>query len=196
MSLAPASEQPWLLVGLGNPGPEYETTRHNVGFLVADAVAARMGVRPSRHRKASAMVAEGRLAGQRLIVVKPLSYMNASGGPAKALATFYKVPVEQVVVVHDELDLPFARLRLKSGGGDNGHNGLKSIRSAMGTGEWPRLRVGIGRPPGQQDAAVYVLRPWSSVERKELEFLVDSAADAVEALITRGLEAAQNEFNR
>lgn len=196
MSLAPASEQPWLLVGLGNPGPEYETTRHNVGFLVADAVAARMGVRPSRHRKASAMVAEGRLAGQRLIVVKPLSYMNASGGPAKALATFYKVPVEQVVVVHDELDLPFARLRLKSGGGDNGHNGLKSIRSAMGTGEWPRLRVGIGRPPGQQDAAVYVLRPWSSVERKELEFLVDSAADAVEALITRGLEVAQNEFNR
>jgi peptidyl-tRNA hydrolase, PTH1 family len=188
-------DSPWLIVGLGNPGPEYELTRHNVGFLVADVLAARMGGRMSVHKKARALALEGRLAGQRAIVIKPLSFMNASGGPTKALAAFYKVPVEQIVVIHDELDLPFARLRIKTGGGDNGHNGLKSLRSALGTGDWPRMRVGIGRPPGQQDAASYVLRPWGTAERQEIGVLVERVGDAIEMLMTSGLEAAQNSFN-
>jgi peptidyl-tRNA hydrolase, PTH1 family len=188
-------DSPWLIVGLGNPGPEYELTRHNIGFLVADVLSARMGGRMSVHKKARALANEGRLAGQKAIVIKPLTFMNASGGPTKALATFYKVPVEQIIVIHDELDLPFAHLRIKSGGGDNGHNGLKSIRSAFATGDWPRMRVGIGRPPGQQDAASYVLRPWSTAERKELGVLVERVADAIEELMTSGLAAAQNSFN-
>ena len=188
-------DEPWLIVGLGNPGPEYELTRHNIGFLVADVLADRMSARFTKHKKASAMVAEGRLAGEKLIVVKPLSYMNASGGPTKALASFYKVPLAQIVALHDELDLPFANMRLKIGGGDNGHNGLKSIRSSCSSGDFLRVRLGIGRPPGQQDAASFVLKPWSSAERKEIGIFVESGADAVEALVSKGLEAAQNMYN-
>jgi peptidyl-tRNA hydrolase, PTH1 family len=187
---------PWIIVGLGNPGPEYELTRHNIGFLVADELNVRMNARASRHRRASALVAEGRLNGERAVVIKPLSFMNLSGGPVKALAAFYKAPLERLIVIHDELDLPFGGLRLKRGGGDNGHNGLRSIRGSFGSGEWLRVRVGIDRPPGVQDPAAYVLRPWSTVERKELGSVVVSAADAVEALMASGLEIAQNTFNR
>ncbi len=186
---------PWLVVGLGNPGPDYETTRHNVGFLVVDELAGRARGRFSAHKRARAQVAEERVAGHRAVLVKPMAYMNESGGPVKGLADFYKVPLEQVVVVHDELDLDFASLRLKHGGGDNGHNGLKSLRRSLGSGDYYRVRVGIGRPPGRQDPADYVLRPWSGVERKELALLVAEAADAVETLITDGLERAQNRFN-
>lgn len=186
---------PWLVVGLGNPGPEYEATRHNVGFLVVDELAGRARGRFSTHKRARAQVAEERVAGLRAVLVKPMAYMNESGGPVKSLAEFYKVPLEQVVVVHDELDLDFAVLRLKHGGGDNGHNGLKSLRRSLGSGDYYRVRVGIGRPPGRQDPADYVLRPWSGVERKELALLVAEAADAVETLITDGLERAQNRFN-
>ena len=188
-------EAPWLIVGLGNPGPEYELTRHNVGFLVADVVAARMGARFTRHKKASAMSAEGRIAGQKLIVIKPLSFMNASGGPVKSLAAFFKIPLDHLIAVHDELDLPFAALRVKMGGGDNGHNGLKSIRSAFDSGEFLRIRAGIGRPPGQQDPANFVLKPWSTAERKDLGVFVEECADAIETLISKGLEAAQNAHN-
>jgi PTH1 family peptidyl-tRNA hydrolase len=140
-------------------------------------------------------VAEERVAGHRVVLAKPMSYMNESGGPVKSLADFYKVPLEHVVVVHDELDIDFATLRLKHGGGDNGHNGLKSLRRSFGSGDYYRVRVGIGRPPGRQDPADYVLKPWSSVERKELPLLVVEAADAVETLLTDGLERAQNRFN-
>ena len=190
-----ATDRPKLVVGLGNPGKEYVGTRHNIGFLVADELAARMGSRSAMHKKARAEVAEGHLQHRRVIVAKPMQYMNESGGPTKALMLFYKIPAEQLVVIHDELDLNFAQLRLKLGGGDNGHNGLKSIRSATDTGEWYRVRVGIGRPPGRQEPADYVLKPWSSAERKELGLLVGESADAVEMLIHEGLDLAQNRYN-
>jgi PTH1 family peptidyl-tRNA hydrolase len=186
---------PWLVVGLGNPGPEYAATRHNIGFLVVDELAERARGRFASHKRARAQVAEERVAGHRVVLAKPMSYMNESGGPVKALAEFYKVPLEHLVVIHDELDIDFATLRLKHGGGDNGHNGLKSLRRSLGSGDYYRIRVGIGRPPGRQDPADYVLKPWSSVERKELELLVGDAADAVETLMTDGLERAQNRFN-
>jgi PTH1 family peptidyl-tRNA hydrolase len=186
---------PWLVVGLGNPGPDYAGTRHNVGHLVVDELATRCRGRFAAHKRSRAQVAEERIAGQRVVLAKPSSYMNESGGPVKGLLDFYKVPLERLVVVHDELDIPFAALRLKLGGGDNGHNGLKSIRRSTGSGDWYRVRVGIGRPPGRQDPADFVLKPWSSVERKELPLLVVEAADAVELLVHEGLERAQNRYH-
>jgi PTH1 family peptidyl-tRNA hydrolase len=184
----------FLIVGLGNPGPRYAGTRHNAGFFVADLLAERLGGKFKAH-KGRADVVEGRLAGQPIVVAKPKCYMNESGGPIVAISRFYKVPTERIVVVHDELDLPFGGLRLKRGGGEGGHNGLKSTSSALGSKEYARVRFGIGRPPGRQDPADYVLREFSAVERKELGFLVDRAADAAAAIIAKGLEAAQNEFN-
>jgi PTH1 family peptidyl-tRNA hydrolase len=189
-----ADNGPWLVVGLGNPGPGYAATRHNAGFMVADLLAERMGGRFKAHR-GQADVVEGRIAGVRVVVAKPKSYMNLSGGPTAAIMGFFKVPVERIVVVHDELDLPFGALRLKRGGGDNGHNGLKSITKSLGTREYLRVRFGIGRPPGRQDPADFVLKAFSSTEAKELPFHVDRAADAVEALLTEPLEKAQNQFH-
>ena len=186
---------PWLVVGLGNPGAEYAGTRHNVGVLVVEELAERAGGRFAKHRRANAQVAEERLQGHRAVLAKPSSYMNESGGPVKALLDFYKVPADRLVVVHDELDIPFAALRLKLGGGDNGHNGLRSIRRSTGSGEFYRVRVGIGRPPGRQDPADFVLKPWASAERKELPILVSDAADAVELLLHEGLERAQNRYH-
>jgi PTH1 family peptidyl-tRNA hydrolase len=186
---------PWLVVGLGNPGPDYAPTRHNVGFLVVEELADRARGRFAKHKRAHAQVAEERLQGQRAVLAKPSSYMNESGGPVKALLDFYKVPMERLVVIHDELDIQFNTLRLKLGGGDNGHNGLKSIRRSTGSGDFYRVRVGIGRPPGRQDPADFVLKPWGSTERKELPMLVSDAADAVELLMHEGLERAQNRYN-
>ena len=186
---------PWLVVGLGNPGPEYAATRHNVGYLVVEELAERSRGRFAKHKRAHAQVAEERLQGHRAVLAKPSTYMNESGGPVKGLLDFYKVPMERLVVVHDELDIAFNTLRLKLGGGDNGHNGLRSIRRSTDSGEFYRVRVGVGRPPGRQDPADFVLKPWSSVERKEIPMLVSDAADAVEMLIHEGLERAQNRFN-
>ena len=186
---------PWLVVGLGNPGPEYAATRHNVGYLVVEELADRARGRFAKHKRAHAQVAEERLQGHRAVLAKPSTYMNESGGPVKGLLDFYKVPMERLVVVHDELDIAFNTLRLKLGGGDNGHNGLRSIRRSTDSGEFFRVRVGVGRPPGRQDPADFVLKPWSSVERKEIPMQVSDAADAVEMLIHEGLERAQNRFN-
>ena len=188
------TDERFLIVGLGNPGPRYVGTRHNAGFLVADELAARMGGSFKAH-KGRADLVEGRLAGHSVALVKPKCYMNESGGPIVAISRFYKVGVERIVLVHDELDLPFGGLRLKRGGGEGGHNGLKSTSTALGSREYLRVRFGIGRPPGRQDPADYVLREFAAAERKELGFLLDRAADAVEALLAKGLEAAQNEFN-
>ncbi|MFB7866301.1 MULTISPECIES: aminoacyl-tRNA hydrolase [unclassified Streptomyces] len=190
---------PWLIVGLGNPGPEYVGNRHNVGFMVADLLAERMGGKFKRAQKAQAQVVEGRLgapgpANRRVVLAKPMSYMNLSGGPVTALRDFYKVPTAHVVAVHDELDIDYGVLRLKVGGGDNGHNGLKSMTKAMGA-EYHRLRFGIGRPPGRMQVADFVLKDFSSTERKELDYFVDRAADAVECLVTEGLERAQSAYN-
>lgn len=184
----------YLVVGLGNPGPKYETTRHNAGFLVLDLLADRVGGRFKSHRS-HADVVEGRLAGLPVVLAKPRSYMNESGGPVKAVAAFYKIPVERIVVVHDELDIPFGTLRVKRGGGDGGHNGLRSTTSALGSKDYARVRFGIGRPPGRQDPADYVLRDFAPAERKDLGFEVDRAADAVESVLTDGVEATQNRFH-
>ncbi len=184
----------FLVVGLGNPGPAYAGNRHNAGFLVADLLAERVGGRFKAH-KGRADIVEGRLRGLPVVLAKPKAFMNESGGPIASIARFYKIPVERIVVVHDELDLPFGSVRLKRGGGEGGHNGLRSTSSALGSKEYARVRFGIGRPPGRQDPADYVLRDFSAVERKDLGFEVDRAADAVEALLTDGLEAAQNAFH-
>ncbi len=190
-------DHPWLVVGLGNPGKEYARNRHNVGFMVADLIAARIGARFGRHRRAVAEVAEGRLGfgGPKLVIVKPLTYMNLSGGPVATLAQFYKVPVGQVIAVHDELDIQYGQVRAKCGGGEGGHNGLRSMSKSLGTKDYSRVRFGIGRPPGRQDPADYVLADFSAAERKELEFLIDRAADVVEAVLTHGLEWAQNTYH-
>ena len=190
----------WLVVGLGNPGPSYAGHRHNVGYLVADELARRLGSSWRAHKSGRADVVEGRLGvpgtpGPRLVLARPRCYMNETGGPVKALATFYKVPPARIIAIHDELDIGFGTLRTKLGGGDNGHNGLRSMRSSLGTGDFYRVRCGIGRPPGRQDVADFVLSDYSSVERKELPFQVDHAADAVETLVTEGLERTQQRFN-
>jgi len=184
----------WLVAGLGNPGPGYAGNRHNAGFLVADLLAARMGIR-FRAGKYQAAVADGRLAGRPVTLAKPMTFMNASGGPVAGLAGYYRLPLSQLVVIHDELDLPFGAIRLKLGGGDNGHNGLRSLTSSLGSRDFYRVRFGIGRPPDRMDPAVFVLRDFSVAERKELPLLLDRAADAVTALLADGLAAAQNAFH-
>ncbi|MEU7151582.1 aminoacyl-tRNA hydrolase [Streptomyces sp. NPDC045470] len=192
------AEGPWLIAGLGNPGPEYAANRHNVGFMVADLLAERMRGRFKAH-KARAQVVEGRIGppgpgGRRVVVAKPMTYMNLSGGPVTALRDFYKVPVANIIAVHDELDIDFGALRLKLGGGDNGHNGLKSITKSLGP-DYHRVRFGIGRPPGRMQVADFVLKDFSGAERKELDYFVDRAADAVEGLVLDGLERAQSTYN-
>ncbi|TYB39086.1 aminoacyl-tRNA hydrolase [Micromonospora sp. AP08] len=188
---------PWLVVGLGNPGREYAGNRHNVGFMVAELLAGRVGARFGRHKRAMAEVAEGRLGfgGPKLVLLKPLTYMNLSGGPVVALAQFHKIPPERVIAVHDELDIPYGQVRVKCGGGEGGHNGLRSMSKSLGTKDYVRVRFGIGRPPGRQDPADYVLSDFSSTERKELEFLVDRAADVVESVVTKGVEPTQNLYH-
>lgn len=183
-----------MVAGLGNPGPSYARNRHNAGFMVLDVLAERAGGRFKSHR-ARADVLEGRLAGARVVLAKPRSFMNVSGGPVKGLCDFYKVPVERLVVVHDELDIPFGAVRLKQGGGDNGHNGLRSVTRSLGSREYLRVRFGVGRPPGRMDAAAFVLKDFSAAERKDLDLEVARAADAVEALVADGLAAAQNVFH-
>ena len=195
----------WLVVGLGNPGPTYAGHRHNIGYLVADELARRMGSDPKNakwraHKTGRAEVVEGRLGpagvpAPRVVLARPRSFMNEVGGPVKALASFYKVAPDHVIAIHDELDITFGTLRVKLGGGDNGHNGLKSMRSSLGTGDFYRVRAGIGRPPGRQEVADFVLSNYGTVERKELPFQVDSVADAVESLIQSGLSRTQSTFN-
>ncbi|MDF3050039.1 MAG: Peptidyl-tRNA hydrolase [Pseudonocardia sp.] len=191
--MAPATDRA-LVVGLGNPGPEYAETRHNVGARVAELLADRVGGRFSRH-KAQADVLEGRLAGRPVVLARPRTYMNVTGGPVAGLLRYYSVDPADLVVVHDDLDLPFGVVRLKRGGGEGGHNGLRSISASIGTKDYLRVRFGIGRPPGRQDPADFVLKRFSATERKEVEFAVDLAADAVEALLLDGLEPAQNRFH-
>ena len=186
----------WLVVGLGNPGPRYEATRHNMGQLVVDELAARRG-ESFRSHKAHARVAETwlRPGGPKMILAKPNSFMNVSGGPVAALAKFYGIAPDRVVVVHDELDIPFDSIKLKVGGGNGGHNGVRDVAKALGDPDFARVRVGIGRPTGRQDAADWVLDPFGAAERKVLPMLVSDAADAVEQLIGEGLVAAQQKHH-
>jgi peptidyl-tRNA hydrolase, PTH1 family len=192
---------PWLIVGLGNPGPSYCGHRHNVGAMVVDELAARTAssLRSHKSRAAAAEVRlpslQGGAPGPRAVIAKPLTFMNESGGPVAGLASFYKIPLENLIVIHDELDIPFAEVRLKLGGGEGGHNGLRSITKSVGTREYLRVRVGIGRPPGRMDPADYVLHDFSSTERKEVPLLISDAADAVERLVADGLVAAQQQWH-
>jgi len=184
----------WLIAGLGNPGPGYAGNRHNAGYMAADLLAARAGAR-FRASRFRAMTAEGHLAGRSVTIIKPLTFMNDSGFPVSGASGYYRLDAERILVIHDELDLPFGSIRLKRGGGDNGHNGLRSVTLRLGTREYYRARIGIGRPPGRMDPAAYVLRDFSAPERKELPLVLERAADAVEMLLTDGLAAAQNAFH-
>jgi PTH1 family peptidyl-tRNA hydrolase len=184
----------WLIAGLGNPGPGYAGNRHNAGFLTADVLAARAGAR-FKASKFRALAADGRLAGRSVTIIKPLTFMNESGAAVAGFTGFYRLEPEQLVVIHDELDLPFGSVKLKLGGGDSGHNGLRSVTARLGSREYYRARIGIGRPPGRMDPAVYVLRDFAAPQRAELPVLLGHAADAVEKLLTDGLAAAQNTFH-
>ena len=191
---------PWLVVGLGNPGPTYASHRHNVGFLVVEELAGRAGGRFASPRGIRAELAEIRLGAPgtdapRLGLMKSRSYMNETGGPVSGLLKYYKIEPERMVVVHDELDIDPGQLRVKFGGGDNGHNGLKSIRRSLGTGDFFRVRVGVGRPPGRQDPADFLLSNFAARERDGLAVEVVRAADAVESLVQDGLERTQSAFN-
>ncbi|SNS73640.1 peptidyl-tRNA hydrolase [Geodermatophilus pulveris] len=188
------SDGPFLVAGLGNPGPSYAGNRHNVGAMVLDELAARAGVKlsPGKGKRARTLVGEGRLAGRRVVLARPTTYMNESGGPVRGLLDYHSIPATDLVVLHDELDVPFGTVRLKRGGGEGGHNGVRSVSRSTGTRDYLRVRVGIGRPPGRQDPADFVLRDFSATERKELDLLVAEAADATEELLALGLEAAQN----
>lgn len=186
----------WLIVGLGNPGAKYEATRHNIGQMVLDELAARLGGTFKSHQ-ANARVLEGRVnpGEPKLILAKPNTYMNLSGGPVAGLAKYYGVGPERVIAVHDELDIPFDTIKLKTGGGHGGHNGLRDIQKALDTPEFTRVRTGIGRPPGRQDPADYVLKPFSGAERETLPILIADAADAVLLVVSDGLTAAQQRFH-
>jgi len=196
---------PWLIVGLGNPGPSYSGNRHNLGAMVVEELAARAGANLRSH-KARAVAAEIRIGvprggpadgatQPRAVIATPLTYMNESGGPVAALMSFYKISVENLIVIHDDLDIPFPDVRLKLGGGEGGHNGLRSVTKSIGTKDYLRIRVGIGRPPGRMDAADYVLHDFSGSERAEVPLLIDDASDATERLVVEGLTAAQQQWH-
>ncbi|MGV7470472.1 Peptidyl-tRNA hydrolase [Mycobacterium attenuatum] len=184
--------EPFLVVGLGNPGDTYARTRHNLGFMVADLLAARLGSKFKGHKRSGADVVTGRLAGHAAVLAKPRCYMNESGRQVGPLATFYSVAPADIVVIHDDLDLDFGRIRLKLGGGEGGHNGLRSVAAALGTKDFQRVRIGIGRPPGRKDPAAFVLEDFTAAERAEVPTICEQAADATELLIDMGLESAQN----
>lgn len=184
--------EPQLVVGLGNPGENYARTRHNLGFVVADLLAARLGAKFKAHKRSGAEVVTGRLAGRAIVLAKPRCYMNESGRQVGPLAKFYSVAPADIIVIHDELDLDFGRVRLKFGGGEGGHNGVRSVASALGTRDFQRVRIGIGRPPGRKDPAAFVLENFTSAERTEVPTICEQAADATELLIELGLEPAQN----
>ncbi len=187
----------YAVMGLGNPGAKYADTRHNIGHMVVDALVARMGGTLSAHKQSNTHALSARIGvrpgepGEQVIMAVSDSYMNTSGGPTTKLLNYFKVDPENLIVIHDELDLPFGTLRLKRGGGEGGHNGLKSISQSLGNKNYVRLRFGVGRPPGRQDPADFVLSPFSTTERKDLAVLIELAADAAEDVLTQGLEKAQ-----
>jgi len=189
-----ATADRWLIAGLGNPGPQYAGNRHNAGYMCCDEVARELGVTFKRDRS-RAFAATGTLGSTSVVLAKPVGFMNLSGGPIAALRNFYKIPNERVIVVHDELDLPFGTVRLKLGGGDNGHNGLRSITTSLGSRDYHRIRIGIGRPPGRMDPADFVLRDFSPAERTELPEIIGRAVDSMRILVEHGLAVAQNEMH-
>lgn len=190
-----SSTAPRLVVGLANPGPDYEGTRHNIGWEVLQELASRALPMPasfSTHKRSNCEVAQTRLADQAVVLARPRSYMNLSGGPVAAVAKYFSVPATEVIVIHDEIDIDFGSVRLKRGGGEGGHNGLRSMSSSLGTRDYIRVRAGVGRPPGRMAVADFVLKRFSKLEQPDVPFLIQDAADAVELLLQHGLETAQN----
>ncbi|PQZ98256.1 aminoacyl-tRNA hydrolase [Arthrobacter sp. MYb224] len=190
------SNDTWLVAGLGNPGPGYAGNRHNIGHMVLDELAQRSGSKFKTH-SSRAQIIQGRLGigGPRIVLAKPLTYMNLSGGPVANLAKFFGIGIEKLIVVHDEIDIPFDTVKLKRGGGEGGHNGLRDISKAMGSKDYLRVRAGVGRPSGRMDTADWVLQDFSKTEKQVLPFLIDNSADAVELLMSSGLDAAQEKFH-
>ncbi len=190
------SSDTWLVAGLGNPGPGYAGNRHNIGQMVLDELAKRVGSKFKTH-PSRAQIIQGRISvgGPRVVLAKPMTYMNLSGGPVANLAKFFGIGVEDLIVVHDEIDIPFDTVKLKRGGGEGGHNGLRDISKAMGSKDYLRVRAGVGRPAGRMDTADWVLQDFSKSEKQNLPFLIDNSADAVELLMSSGLEAAQGKFH-
>lgn len=193
---APAG--PALIVGLANPGPDYEGTRHNIGWEVLQELASRALPMPasfSTHKKTNCEIAQTRLADKQVVLARPRSYMNLSGGPVAAVAKYFSVTPTDVIVIHDEIDIDFGTVRLKRGGGEGGHNGLRSMSQSLGTRDYLRVRAGVGRPPGRMAVADFVLKRFSKLEQPDVPFLIQDAADAVEMLLTHGLETAQNQVH-
>ncbi len=185
---------PFLIVGLGNPGREYRETRHNIGFMLVDRLCKELGVSIGKVQS-KALIAVGRHAGHRVILAKPQTYMNLSGQSVSGLLRFYKVPVENLIVAHDDLDLPLGTLRIRGGGGSAGQKGVASTIEQLGTQNFARMRLGIGRPPGQMDAAAYVLQNFHGKEQEVLTLVLDRAARACLTFIESGLDAAMNQYN-
>ena len=184
----------YLIAGLGNPGAQYRQTRHNAGFMVLDRLAARLGVKFSR-LESKALVTKADYQGSRLVLVKPHTFMNLSGQPVGSLSRYYKVPLEQLLVVYDEVDLPLGTLRIRPGGGSAGHKGITSIIERLGSQDFPRLRLGVSRPPGRMEAADYVLQEFAASEKELLNVALEAAVDAILVFVSEGLEAAMNKFN-
>lgn len=184
----------WVVIGLGNPGEAYARTRHNTGAMVLHQLVERCGARLKTH-KSGCLVAEAQLAGERVVLARPMSYMNESGRPAAAVVRWYKAGTDKVLVLHDELDIPFGEIRIKAGGGTAGHNGLRSIAAHLGSNDFIRVRIGISRPTGRKDAVDHVLEEFAPTERKQLPDVVASAADATERVVAVGVERAMNEVN-
>ncbi|PKO13881.1 MAG: aminoacyl-tRNA hydrolase [Chloroflexi bacterium HGW-Chloroflexi-10] len=186
--------EPFLLVGLGNPGKEYQNNRHNIGFMALDRIAKEYGIEQKKV-KSKAIVLEGRYQQKRVILIKPQTYMNLSGEAVASLARFYKINPDRVLVMHDDLDLPFGTIRLRPGGGPGGQKGIASIIDRLGTQQFPRVRIGIGRPPGRMQAADYVLQDFSKGEKEELEFILGSVVKAVNVFLVDGMDGAMNQYN-
>jgi PTH1 family peptidyl-tRNA hydrolase len=184
----------FLIVGLGNPGRDLEFTRHNIGFMVVNQLADRLNLNFSRSQS-KALITDGYFQGHKIILVKPHTYMNKSGHPTRALINFYKISLENLLVVYDDVDLPFDTVRLKPSGGSAGHKGIKSIIEQLGTSDFPRLRLGVGRPPGYKNAANYVLKPFNKDEREYLKSYLERAADAVEKFVSHGIDFAMTNYN-
>lgn len=193
--MSPDNVFPFLLAGLGNPGPEYKLNRHNVGFMAVDEIAGRLGVKFTR-LQSQALVTKGEQDGRKLILVKPRTYMNLSGNALAALVRFYKIPQENILVIYDDVDLPFETLRLRPDGGSAGHKGMRSIIERLGSQEFPRLRIGVGRPKGRMATPDHVLQDFSRQEQDALPFVLGRAADAALAFVTQGVERAMNEYNQ
>jgi PTH1 family peptidyl-tRNA hydrolase len=189
-----SSGETFLIVGLGNPGRDFEFTRHNIGFMLVDQLADRMNLNFSRSQS-KALITDGYFQGQKIILAKPHTYMNKSGHPTRALLNFYKLSLENLLVVYDDVDLPFETIRLRPSGGSAGHKGIKSIIEQLGTSDFPRLRLGVGRPPGYKKAANYVLKPFSKDEREFLESYLERAADAAQKFVSHGIDLAMTNYN-